>query len=486
MRKGQKHSDATKQKIGKRIFKHGHAQNGKPSPTYLSWRAMILRCYNTGNASYPYYGAVGTTVCERWRTSFEDFLADLGARPRGTSLDRFPNRNGNYEPGNCRWASRLDQARNRDDVKLTLDLATEIMGRLEHNETERSIAARYGISKGIVGCVKRSETWKELSPFQGKHPRSRKLTFDHANEIMGRLEHGEVESSIAVRFSINRSLVGCVKRSEIWKDVPPFQRNFAKISKALRARSQPMKISALVLIMLAALKTVALADPTPTPEDLYAEGQTAYDRADYPNAIAKWRASYELSNAPGLLFNLAQAYRLSGDCVNALSTYKRFITIDPTADQRVLAEDLVRELEPKCGERPTPIVERTTPIPVVDRPSVVHERERPGRRLKATGLATSGTGLALLASGLLLGHHASALGDQVTTACASGCYWDQQKDKDATGRRDATIGYMIDGLGVAAIVGGAVLYYLGDHASGIAVSPRPREGGAVVTWSGSW
>jgi tetratricopeptide (TPR) repeat protein len=251
-----------------------------------------------------------------------------------------------------------------------------------------------------------------------------------------------------------------------------------------------MRIALVILLALAALEAAARADdPTaPTAEILYTEGQAAYDHADYPTAIAKWQASYELSGESTLLFNLAQAYRLSGDCVSAFSTYKRFIAIDPTADQRVLAEDLVRELEPKCGERPTPIVERTGPLPiVVDRPIVhEHERQRPGRRLKATGLTTGGAGIALLASGLLLGHHASALGDQVTTACASGCDWSAEKDKDATGRRDATIGYALDGLGAAAIVGGAVLYYLSDHEHGIAVSPRPREGGAVVTWSTSW
>jgi tetratricopeptide (TPR) repeat protein len=236
---------------------------------------------------------------------------------------------------------------------------------------------------------------------------------------------------------------------------------------------------ALIISVLAALEAASLADDLPTAESLYVTGQAAFDAGDFTIAIAKWRASYELSGESILLFNLAQAYRLSGDCASALSTYKRFVTVDPTADQRPLAEDLARELEPKCGERPAPIVYRP---PVVHE----HERERPGRTLKVTGLATSGTGIALLASGLLLGRHGSSLGDEVTRACTVSCDWDVQKSKDTAGRRDVAIGYALDAVGVAAIVGGAVLYYLGDHGDGIAVSPRPREGGAVVTWSGSW
>lgn len=95
--------------------KHGHSgssPNGK-SREYASWEAMIQRCENPNSAAYRFYGDRGITVCSRWRKSFLGFLADMGTRPPGTSIDRFPNKNGNYEPGNCRWATRLEQGRNR-------------------------------------------------------------------------------------------------------------------------------------------------------------------------------------------------------------------------------------------------------------------------------------------------------------------------------------------------------------------------------------
>jgi hypothetical protein len=129
------------------------------TPTHISWSCMITRCTNPNTRHYPRYGGRGIAVCDRWRNSFENFLADMGERPDGTTLDRYPNRDGNYEPGNCRWATAKEQATNMDRTVLTEDLVREIHGRAEHGESQISIAARMGVTPGHINNVIARRAW---------------------------------------------------------------------------------------------------------------------------------------------------------------------------------------------------------------------------------------------------------------------------------------------------------------------------------------
>jgi hypothetical protein len=79
---------------------------------FYAWVQMKQRCYNPRNHKFKDYGARGITVCDRWRESFAAFKTDMGERPPGKSIDRREN-DGNYEPGNCRWATPLEQAANK-------------------------------------------------------------------------------------------------------------------------------------------------------------------------------------------------------------------------------------------------------------------------------------------------------------------------------------------------------------------------------------
>lgn len=117
---------------------HGH-RGPKRTSEYRAWDAMINRCYRKTAVRYERWGGRGIAVCERWRHSFENFIADMGLKPSPShSLDRYPNRDGNYEPGNCRWATNSQQVRNSSwfraltfngETKTLLEWATTLGGK---------------------------------------------------------------------------------------------------------------------------------------------------------------------------------------------------------------------------------------------------------------------------------------------------------------------------------------------------------------------
>lgn len=99
-------------KFASSTVKHGHYIGNRATPTYRSWQSMLRRCMATEGKHYRDYVEKGVKVCEEWKTSFTQFLQDMGARPIGMTLDRI-NPAGNYEPCNCRWATILEQRHNR-------------------------------------------------------------------------------------------------------------------------------------------------------------------------------------------------------------------------------------------------------------------------------------------------------------------------------------------------------------------------------------
>lgn len=101
-----------REKVAERQRRHGHGGKPPGGGAYRSWQSMKDRCHNPNHPKWEYWGGRGISVCPEWRESFESFLAHMGPRPPGTTLDRIDNDKG-YQPGNCRWATPDEQSANR-------------------------------------------------------------------------------------------------------------------------------------------------------------------------------------------------------------------------------------------------------------------------------------------------------------------------------------------------------------------------------------
>lgn len=142
---------------------HGHARSGAATRTYRTWENMIRRCYSVKCRNYSGYGGRGITVCDRWRDSFANFLADMGERPEGLTLDRRDN-NGNYTPDNCRWATLAQQRKNQSTPpRFTPDGAREAHRLLATGLRVFQVAKMLGVTYSTIHSLKVGTSWRLAS-----------------------------------------------------------------------------------------------------------------------------------------------------------------------------------------------------------------------------------------------------------------------------------------------------------------------------------
>lgn len=187
----------------------------RSSPEYKSWCHMKGRCLSPSNPKYPDYGGRGIRVCEQWaaRDGFKSFLEDMGQKPsKAHSVDRIDN-DGHYEPGNCRWATRREQANN-----TRVNTFIEIDGR---RATIAQWADEFGIGSDVIskrigiGWSPERAVTEPLKTRGERHPGAR-FTDADVLEVLRLLRAGVRQQDIADRFGVHNSQISMIKMGKAW------------------------------------------------------------------------------------------------------------------------------------------------------------------------------------------------------------------------------------------------------------------------------
>ena len=253
----------------------------------------------------------------------------------------------------------------------------------------------------------------------------------------------------------------------------------------------------LIAVAIAAVPSTAAGDRDTIPQKARAlaeGGRAAHEHGDYPRAIAAFKEAYVIAPAPELLFNLAQAYRLHGNCEDAGLMYRRYLGTDPASERRSLAESHLATVE-RCVQKRSlniplddsmaylRIPEPPPDLGVIDSPPP--RRAAPGRREQnlGVGFAIGGAGAIMIAT--YYGFRARSAAQEVERAYAMGAKWKDVARIDARGESAATTAKVFGIGGALAVATGVTLFVVGkrtERAVPISIVPTTTGARVSVTW----
>jgi hypothetical protein len=133
------------------------------TPEFAAWQQLNKRCYVEDDQSFKHYGGRGIKVCDRWRESFANFFADMGPRPgKEYSIDRYPDNDGNYEPGNCRWTTDAQQCRNTRTTRLSAFLVGYARWQHSLGRSVIELSRSLKINRGTLYDAIMGRTWRGI------------------------------------------------------------------------------------------------------------------------------------------------------------------------------------------------------------------------------------------------------------------------------------------------------------------------------------
>jgi tetratricopeptide (TPR) repeat protein len=252
-------------------------------------------------------------------------------------------------------------------------------------------------------------------------------------------------------------------------------------------------LAILSVVGLAATAAAQLPAPEGEAEALYRRGMTSYHVGDFDAAIAQWKRAYELTQAPGLLFNLGQAARLKKDPERALFYYQTYLRLDPGAANRDDVEGFIAQSEQALARvaeelehaRPAPAPSRpiAAPAAAVEQPrAACRAPSRPPRRaLAIAGMVTGALGLGLVAGGAALGVASNSASDELGRFASQGGSWDARHQAlYHDGEREAIAATALYAIGGAAVATGIVLAIVGWHKRATRLAAIARAGEPAV------
>lgn len=235
-------------------------------------------------------------------------------------------------------------------------------------------------------------------------------------------------------------------------------------------------MTATVAVLLAGFPALAATPSEDEARRHFELAQRRFNIAEFDGAIEEFKRAYEISPVPGLLFNIAQAYRAKKDNAQALYFYQAYLREDPQASERTYVEQRIEELRASEDSRKQ-IEAAAASVTDAD----------PGRKLRLAGIIVGSSGLAIAGASVIFGIRAAQAASDVTDSIKLDGHWGpKQADRWADGQRYQTASWVLGAIGLGAVATGGVLFFLGTRQHPATVSVAPAAGGGGVSLKSSF